>query len=130
MSQDLAAAMPFSKLMGVEVISAEKTRVEGRLVVREDLCTAGGIVHGGAVMGFADAMGAIGAFLNLPPGARTTTIESKSNFLGAAKVGATLRAVTTPVHVGRRTSVWQTMIETEDAKPVALVIQSQMVLEG
>ena len=81
--------MPFANLMGVEIVDRSKARVSGRLVVREDLCTAGGILHGGAFMAFADALGAVGGFLNLPVGARTTTLESKTNFLGSAKVGTT-----------------------------------------
>lgn len=80
---DLADTMPFSKLMGVKVLEATAEKVVGELVVRGDLCTAGGILHGGAAMAFADSMGAIGAFLALPEGAiGTTTIESKTNFLG------------------------------------------------
>ncbi|MEM6912601.1 MAG: PaaI family thioesterase [Pseudomonadota bacterium] len=115
--------------MGVEVISAEKSRIEGRLTVREDLCTTGSILHGGAVMALADGLGAIGAFLNLPDGAGgTTTIESKTNFLGPAPEGATVIAVATPVKIGRRLSVWQTAIRQENGKEVALVIQTQLVL--
>src|SRR5215469_5455449 len=71
---------PFPKLMGVDVTSAEKSRVTAQLLVRPDLCTSGLILHGGAIMAFADTLGAIGAFLNLPEGAGTTTIESKTNF--------------------------------------------------
>lgn len=121
--------MPFANLMGVEIIARQKDRVTGRLTVREDLCTAGGILHGGAYMAFADALGAIGGFLNLPPGARTTTLESKTNFLGAAKVGATVTGEATPLHIGRRSSVWQTRITAEDGKLLALVIQTQMTVE-
>lgn len=121
--------MPFANLMGVEIIARQKDRVTGRLTVREDLCTAGGILHGGAYMAFADALGAIGGFLNLPPGARTTTLESKTNFLGAAKVGATVTGEATPLHIGRRSSVWQTRITAEDGKLLALVTQTQMTVE-
>ncbi|ATQ44424.1 PaaI family thioesterase [Caulobacter mirabilis] len=124
-----AAALPFAKLMGVEILHADKDRIEGRLVVREDLCTAGGILHGGAMMAFADSLGAVGAFLNLSPGAHTTTLESKTNFIGSAKVGTTVTAVSTPLHVGRRSSVWQTRIEGETGKLVALITQTQMTLE-
>ena len=122
--------MPFSNLMGVEVVEREKTRVVGRLVVREDLCTAGGILHGGAYMAFADALGAIGGVLNLQPGARTTTLESKTNFLGSAKVGSTVTGEATPLHVGRRSSVWQTRITNADGKLLALVTQTQMTIEA
>jgi uncharacterized protein (TIGR00369 family) len=120
--------MPFAKLMGVQVLEASPEKIVGELTVRDDLCTAGGILHGGAAMAFADSLGAIGAFLSLPEGAAgTTTIESKTNFLGAARAGVTVRAETTPIHRGKRTSVWQTRITAAD-KPVALVIQTQMAL--
>lgn len=125
-----AAALPFAKLMGVEITAADKDRVEGRLLVRDDLCTAGGILHGGAMMAFADSLGAVGAFLNLSPGMRTTTLESKTNFIGGAKAGTTVTAVSTPLHVGRRSSVWQTRLEGEDGKLVALITQTQMTIEG
>jgi 1,4-dihydroxy-2-naphthoyl-CoA hydrolase len=124
-----ADAMPFSKLMGVNVTSAAKDRIVGELTVRADLCTSGGILHGGAIMAFADALGAIGAFMNLPEGAKgTTTIESKTNFLGAAPEGQTVTAETTPVQIGKRLSVWQTRIARADGKAVALVTQTQLVL--
>ena len=122
--------MPFANLMGVEIVERTKERVVGRLVVREDLCTAGGILHGGAFMAFADALGAIGGFLNLPAGARTTTLESKTNFLGAAKVGATVTGEAIPLHIGRRSSVWQTRITSSEGKLLALVLQTQMTVEA
>lgn len=126
---NLAASMPFTTLMGVEVEEATPDRVVGTLLVRDDLCTAGGILHGGAIMAFADSLGAIGGFLSLPEGAiGTTTLESKTNFLGGAKAGKIVRGETTPVHRGKRTSVWQTKITSEDGKAVALVIQTQMAL--
>lgn len=124
------AALPFAKLMGVEITAADKNRVDGRLTVREDLCTAGGILHGGAMMAFADSLGAVGAFLNLTPGARTTTLESKTNFIAGARVGTVVRGVSTPLHVGRRSSVWQTRLEGEDGKLVALITQTQMTIDG
>ena len=122
--------MPLAVLMGVTFTEAEANRVVATMVVREDLCTAGGILHGGAFMAFADALGAIGGFLNLPPGARTTTLESKTNFLGSAKVGTTVTGEATPLHIGRRSSVWQTRITNEDGKLLALVLQTQMTVEG
>jgi 1,4-dihydroxy-2-naphthoyl-CoA hydrolase len=126
---NLADNMPFAKLMGVTVLEASADKVVGELTVRDDLCTSGGILHGGAVMALADSLGAIGAFMSLPEGAAgTTTIESKTNFLGSAKSGATVRAEATPVHRGKRTSVWQTRIAASDGKPVALVIQTQLAL--
>lgn len=122
------AAQPFPKLMGIEVLTAEKSKVTARLTVHPELCTSGHILHGGAVMAFADTLGAIGAFLNLPPGAGTTTIESKTNFFAPAQEGSVVRGETTPLHVGRRSSVWQTRILREDGKLLALVTQTQMVL--
>jgi uncharacterized protein (TIGR00369 family) len=122
--------MPFSNLMGVEIVERTKARVRGRLTVREDLCTAGGILHGGAYMAFADALGAVGGVMNLQPGARTTTLESKTNFLGSAKVGAVVEGEATPLHVGRRSSVWQTRITSAEGKLLALVIETQMTIEG
>lgn len=124
-----ADVMPFSRLMGVRVTAASAEAVVGEIIVREDLCTAGGIMHGGAIMAFADALGAIGAVASLPDGATgTTTIESKTNFLGAAPVGSTVKGRSLPLKSGRRMAVWQTMIETAEGKPVAVVIQTQLVL--
>jgi 1,4-dihydroxy-2-naphthoyl-CoA hydrolase len=126
---NIADSMPFSKSMGVVVTRADREQVTGELRVRPDLCTAGGILHGGAIMAFADALGAIGAFLTLPEGAGgTTTIESKTNFLGAAPEGVLVTGVATPVSLGRRLSVWQTRLTREDGKAVALVTQTQLVL--
>jgi uncharacterized protein (TIGR00369 family) len=124
----LPPGQPFPRLMGVEIISAAPERVNARLTVRADLCTSGHILHGGAVMAFADTLGAIGAFLNLPPGAGTTTIESKTNFFSPAGEGSIVLGEATPLHVGRRTSVWQTRLLREDGKLIALVTQTQMVL--
>jgi uncharacterized protein (TIGR00369 family) len=119
---------PFPTLMGVEVLSAEKAAVRAKLVVRPDLCTAGNIMHGGAIMAFADTLGAIGTVLNIPREAGTTTIESKTNFLSAAREGTTVHAEATPIHVGKKTCVFQTRITREDGKLVAIVTQTQMVL--
>lgn len=129
MSANPAHSMPFAKLVGVEITSATAEAIEGYLDVRDELCTTGGIIHGGAVMAFADAMGAVGAFVSLPEGAKgTTTIESKTNFLGAAKIGERITAVAKPLSIGRRISVWQTTMTRPDGKPVAVVTQTQLVL--
>lgn len=125
---DTLARQPFPRLMGVEVVEATKARVRGRIVVKPEICTASHIMHGGAIMAFADTLGAIGAFLNLPEGALTTTIESKTNFIASAKEDTTVLAETTPLHVGRRSSVWQTRLTREDGTLVAVVTQTQMVL--
>lgn len=119
---------PLAKLLGVEIVEADRSKVVGRLVVRPDICTTFDTLHGGAIMAFADTLGATGAFLNLPPGAGTTTMESKTNFVGAARVGSVVTAVSTPIHIGRSTSIWQTRITRDDGKLVAVVTQTQMVL--
>jgi len=120
--------MPFAVLMGVTFTEAEANRVVATLVVREDLCTVGHTIHGGAVMAFADAVGAAATVVNLPPEAKgTTTVESKTNFIGGARAGSTVTATATPVHIGRRTQVWQTRLEA-DGRLVAVVTQTQLVL--
>ncbi|HLJ52191.1 MAG TPA: PaaI family thioesterase [Rhizomicrobium sp.] len=124
----ILANQPFPTLMGVEILSAEKDAVRAKLVVRPDLCTAGNIMHGGAIMAFADTLGAIGTVLNIPREAGTTTIESKTNFLAAATAGTTVHAEAKPIHVGKKTCVFQTRITREDGKLVAMVTQTQMVL--
>jgi uncharacterized protein (TIGR00369 family) len=124
-----ADIIPFARTMGVDIIEASADRVTARLLVRPDLCTTGGTLHGGAAMAFADTLGAIGAYFALPAGATgTTTLESKTNFLGAARAGTTVTGEATPAHVGKRTSVWQTRITDADGKAVALVTQTQLVL--
>ena len=129
MSANPAHSMPFARLVGVEITSATAEAIEGYLDVRDELCTTGGIIHGGAVMAFADAMGAVGAFVSLPEGAKgTTTIESNTNFLGAATIGERVTAVSKPLSIGRRISVWQTTMTRPDGKPVAVVTQTQLVL--
>ena len=120
--------MPFSDLMGIELVSAEPERIEARLPVRRELCTSHDAMHGGAVMAFADTLGAIGTVANLGPGQGTTTIESKTNFIAAAPVGDTVTGVSTPLHRGRSTMVWQTKITRGDGRVVAFVTQTQMVL--
>jgi 1,4-dihydroxy-2-naphthoyl-CoA hydrolase len=124
------AALPLAKTLGIELTVAGKDRVVGQLTVREEITTGGHILHGGAYMAFADSLGAIGAVLNLREGTRTTTLESKTNFLGSAKAGETITGEATPLHVGRRSSVWQTRITNADGKLLALVTQTQMTLES
>jgi 1,4-dihydroxy-2-naphthoyl-CoA hydrolase len=121
--------MPFAELLGLVITKQEKDNVTARMLVRPELCTASQVVHGGALMAFADSVGALATFINLPEGAAgTTTIESKTNFVRGAKSGETVVSSTTPVHVGRRTQVWQTRLETEDGKLIAIVTQTQLVL--
>ena len=121
--------LPFAALLGIRYLSAAKEKVTAELLVRDELCTRPPVLHGGAIMAFADTLGAAATILNLPPGAGTTTIESKTNFLAPAPVGGKVIGETTPVHRGKRTMVWQTRIATEAGRAVALVTQTQMVLE-
>ena len=118
----------FPGLMGVEITETTKDKVVASMLVRPDLCTAGGVCHGGAFMAFADTVGAVGTVVNLPPNTRTTTIESKTNFMGAAPVNTRVIAESIPLHKGRTTQVWQTTIKTEAGKLCAIVTQTQMVL--
>ncbi len=121
--------LPFAALLGIRFTSAAKERVTAELAVRDDLCTRPAVLHGGAIMAFADTLGAAATVLNLPDGAGTTTIESKTNFLAPAPVGSTVFGETTPIHRGKRTMVWQTRVTTAEGRAVALVTQTQMVLE-
>jgi 1,4-dihydroxy-2-naphthoyl-CoA hydrolase len=125
-----ALKLPFSELLGIEFVSADKERVVAELTVRDELCTSPAVMHGGAIMAFADTVGAAGAILNLPEGAGTTTLESKTNFIAGAPLGARLVGEALPVHRGRRTQVWTTRITTAEGRLVAVVTQTQMVLEA
>jgi uncharacterized protein (TIGR00369 family) len=124
---DFLAMMPFAVASGVRVASASSSEVRGSLSWAPERCTAGGRLHGGALMVLADTLGAVCAFLNLPPGANTSTIESKTNFFRGMRSGEAV-AVTTPLHVGRTTIVVQTDIRDDGGKRLALVTQTQAVL--
>ncbi|HTQ77677.1 MAG TPA: PaaI family thioesterase [Burkholderiales bacterium] len=131
---DLTAAMReqfrgrLPDLLGMELVEAAPDKVVARLEVRRDLCTVGDNLHGGAIMAFADTLGAVAAILNMPQGARTTTIESKTNFIGGAALGTRIVGESVPVHKGRTTVVCQTTIRSEAGKLVALVTQTQLVI--
>lgn len=120
--------LPFAKLLGIEIVESAPEKVTARMLVREDLCTRPAVLHGGAAMAFADTLGAIATILNLPEGANTTTIESKTNFLAPAPAGSTVLGECTPIHRGKRTMVWQTRISTEQGRLVAVVTQTQLVI--
>jgi len=120
--------LPFAKVLGIKYLAASETGVKAEVMVRPELCTRPDVMHGGAIMAFADTLGAAATILNLPEGKGTTTLESKTNFLGPAPVGATVIGETTPIHRGRRTMVWTTRISTAEGKLVAVVTQTQMVL--
>jgi 1,4-dihydroxy-2-naphthoyl-CoA hydrolase len=104
--------------------------VLAEMVVRPDLCTAGGILHGGAYMAFADTLGAVGTVLNLPPGKRTTTTDSSTKFIGGARLGSTVVGESLALHRGRTTMVWQTSIRGAEGKLCAVVTQTQLVIDG
>jgi 1,4-dihydroxy-2-naphthoyl-CoA hydrolase len=120
--------MPLARLLGVEFVSAAPDKVVARLKVRDELCTIPAVLHGGAVMAFADSLGGAATMLNLKEGTWTTTVESKTNFLAPAPAGTVVIGECTPVHRGKRTMVWQTRITTAEGKLVALVTQTQMVI--
>jgi 1,4-dihydroxy-2-naphthoyl-CoA hydrolase len=120
----------FPGLMGVKVISADPERIVATLEVRPELCTAGKILHGGAIMAFADTLGAVGTVLNLPAGARTATTDSSTKFIAGAPVGTTVTGESIALHRGRTTMVWQTMVRTEAGKLCAVVTQTQLVMSA
>jgi 1,4-dihydroxy-2-naphthoyl-CoA hydrolase len=121
--------LPFATLLGIEVVSAAPERIVAEMTVREDLCTSPAVLHGGAVMAFADTLGALGTIANLAKGSRTATIESKTNFMRTAPVGTRIVGESTPLHRGQRTMVWQTRVTTADGKLLAVVTQTQLVFE-
>jgi 1,4-dihydroxy-2-naphthoyl-CoA hydrolase len=121
---------PFAKFLGIKLVSVTPDRVEAELSVREEFKNRGGVMHGGAVMAFADSLGGTTAHANLRPGQRTTTIESKTNFFAGIPIGDTARAEAVPLHRGRSTIVVQTRITRSDGKLAAIVTQTQMVIEG
>jgi 1,4-dihydroxy-2-naphthoyl-CoA hydrolase len=119
---------PFADYLGIKLTHISNEKVVAELPVRSELATMPDIIHGGAIMSFADNVGAVATVANLPPGASTTTIESKTNFFAAIPVGDTARAECTPLHRGRTTMVWQTRITRNDGRLCAMVTQTQLVL--
>jgi 1,4-dihydroxy-2-naphthoyl-CoA hydrolase len=119
----------FPGLMGVRLVELAPERVVAEMTVRPELCTGGGILHGGAYMAFADTLGAIGTVINLPDGKRTTTTDSSTKFIAGAKVGSTVTGTSTALHRGRTTMVWQTEVRNADGKLCAVVTQTQLVLD-
>jgi len=116
-----------AELLGVRFVEASPDCLVAELPYREELTTVGGSLHGGTLMAFADTVGAAATMLNLPPGASTTTVESKTNFFAAGRAG-TVRAEATPLHRGRRTMVWQTRVTDDVGRLLSLTIQTQLVL--
>lgn len=117
-------------LIGVRLTDISPDRITAMMCVRPDLCTTGGILHGGAIMAFADTLGAVGTVVNLPQGARTTTVASSTKFLAAARVDSTVTGECTAFHRGRTTMVWQTLVRSEAGKLCAVVTQTQLVIPG
>jgi uncharacterized protein (TIGR00369 family) len=120
----------FSKFMGIRILEISPDSVKAELPIREDFKNRGGVMHGGAVMAFADSLGGTTANANLREGQRTTTIESKTNFFAACALGEKIQTETTPLHRGRSTMVWQTRITRADGKLAAIVTQTQLVMPG
>jgi uncharacterized protein (TIGR00369 family) len=128
MNPDAALQPPFADFMGMKITHVSPDKVVAELVAREDHNNRNGTMHGGAVMALADNLGGTATMANLPPGARTATIESKTNFFAAIPIGDTAHAECTPLHRGRSTMVWQTRITRGDGRLCALVIQTQIVI--
>ncbi|MGC2121513.1 MAG: PaaI family thioesterase [Xanthobacteraceae bacterium] len=128
MNPDAATQPPFAEFMGMKITHVSKDKVTAELPVRNELNNRNGTMHGGAVMALADNLGGTATMANLPPGGRTATIESKTNFFASIPIGDTARAECTPLHRGRLTMVWQTRITRNDGRLCALVIQTQIVI--
>jgi len=133
-SPDLASILqeripPFAKLLGIKFLTAAPERVTAEMLVREDLCTTKTTVHGGALMAFADTLGACATVINLREGLGTTTIESKTNFFAPAMIGTKVIGESIALHRGKRTMAFQTRITNEEGRLIAVVTQTQMVLE-
>jgi len=126
---DLLGLMPFAAAVGLTLDSAEPAEVRGRLAWAPERCTAAGVLHGGAMMTLADSLGGVCAFLNLPPGAQTSTITSNTSFMRAVRDGE-VTGVTRPLHVGRTVIVVQTDLRDDSGRLVAQVTQTQAVLGG
>lgn len=118
------------ELLGIRLVSVEPDLIAGELEVRRELCTMPGLLHGGAIMAFADTLGALATMISAPDGSGTTTIESKTNFFRGGREGETVRGECRPLHRGRRTHVWQTTVLSAEGKLLAQVTQTQMILAG
>jgi uncharacterized protein (TIGR00369 family) len=120
----------FPEYLGIRFTHADPEVVRAELTVRKEICTMpAAVLHGGAVMSLADTLGAVATFLNLPPGAGTTTLESKTNFVRAAPIDTTVSGECTPIHRGKSTMVWQTRITSAEGDLLAVITQTQMVLQ-
>lgn len=130
-NEDLNGLLPdFPRSLGITLTECDAEAVAGEMTVRPEHANRNGVMHGGAIMAFADALGGTAAALNLGEGQMTTTVESKTNFLRAIPIGDRATARSIPLHRGRRITIWQTTVSRADGKPAAIVIQTQMTLEG
>ena len=121
----------FPGLMGIEVTALTPERVVATMTVRPDLCTTGGILHGGALMAFADTLGGVGNFVNLPrEGKSTTTNDSSTKFIGGARAGSVVTGECVALHRGRTTMVWQTTERSAEGKLCGVVTQTQLVMDA
>jgi 1,4-dihydroxy-2-naphthoyl-CoA hydrolase len=116
-----------ARTLGMRILSMSKKKIVAEMPIDERHMNRNGRVNGGALMAFADAMGAVGTVYNLPPGHLTTTLESKTNFF-VAGAGPVIKGESRPLHLGRSTNVWQTTLKNADGRVVAIVTQTQMVL--
>jgi len=121
--------LPFAKLLGIRFLDASPERVRAEMVVRDELCTNPAVLHGGALMAFADTLGACATAINLPAGAGTTTLESKTNFIAPVPTGSKVLGECVAIHRGKRTMVWQTRVTSEQGRLLGIVMQTQMVLD-
>jgi uncharacterized protein (TIGR00369 family) len=128
MDNDPDVQPPFAELIGMKITQVSRDKVVAELFVRDELENRMGVLHGGAIMAFADNLGGTATMANLPPGARTATIESKTNFFAPIPIGDTAHAECTPLHRGRTTMVWQTRITRNDGRLCAIVTQTQIVM--
>lgn len=125
----IAEAQPYAKLLGLKILEASRDRVVAELLIRKDLCTSTGTMHGGVMMGFCDILGATGAWFALPEGAKgTTTIESSTSMMSGPPEGTLVTGTSAPIKIGRRLSIWQTVVTDPNGKQVCLVRQTQLVL--
>jgi uncharacterized protein (TIGR00369 family) len=117
-------------LLGMRIVEAGVDRIVAELEVRPELCTTGGILHGGAYMALADTLGALGTLMNMTEERRTATTDSSTKFIGAARVHTTIIGECLPLHRGRTTMVWQTVIRSAEGRICAVVTQTQLVLDA
>ncbi len=118
----------YPRNLGIVYLEASSDRLVAEITVREDMSNGNGTIHGGALMTFADTLGAVATIINIPRDKNTTTLESKTNFIGRAPVGTKLIGEALPLHRGKTTQIWETRITTAEGKLIAKVTQTQLVM--